>query len=90
MLSSALHFLQPGKRWIVWAFHDSFDVTDNVTHWKKHTQKGFQVIDFLKQPREKPEVAHYRSEPPTTGASAIVASVIGNFLLFIIAIIFFY
>ena len=77
-------------RRLVWAFHDSSDVPDNVTNWKKHTHEGFQEIEFLKQPREVPEVAHYRSDPPTTGASAIVASIVGDFLLFIIAVIFFY
>ena len=112
--------MQPGLRWIVWAFHGSLDVSDDVTNWRKHTQSGFQEVDFLKnQTGEKPEVAYtsdppttgekpevpytidppttgekpevpYTSDAPTTGASTIVASIVGNFLLFITAVISLY
>ena len=72
---------------MVWAYHYTNDTT--IYGMEKHTHKGFEELEFLKLPREKPVVS-YMSDPPTTGASTIAASIIGNFLLFIIAVIFFY
>jgi len=71
---------------MVWAYHDTNDTTNGLI---KHTHEGFKEVDFIKLPRETPVVAHM-SDPPTTGASTIAASIIGNFLLFIVAVIFFY
>ena len=71
----------------MWAYHSTNDSVNGIT---KHTQSGFQEIEFLKQPREEPVVECFNIDPRTTGASAIAASIIGNLLLFIIAAIFFY
>ena len=89
-LSIAFHSLQPGRRRMVWAYHYTNDTTVCMNGMSKHTLSGFEEIDFLKQPREKPVVEASNRDPPTTGASAIAASIIGNLLLFIIAVIFFY
>lgn len=72
---------------MVWAYHYTNDTTNGM---EKHTHEGFEEIDFFKQPREPPVVDYLKSDPPTTGASTIAASIIGNFFLFIIAVIFFY
>lgn len=73
----------------MWAYHDTNDTNDTTNGLIKHTHEGFKEVDFIKLPRETPVVAHM-SDPPTTGASTIAASIIGNFLLFIVAVIFFY
>jgi len=72
---------------MVWAYHYTNDTTNGM---EKHTHKGFEEVAFFKQPREKPMVEAIDNDPHTTGASAIAVSIIGNFLLFIIAVIFFY
>ena len=69
----------------MWAYHSTNDTAN-----EKHSLSGHQEIDFFKQAREEPVVNFYGSDSPTTGASAIAASIIGNFLLFVIAVIFFY
>ena len=72
---------------MVWAYHYTNDTT-NLT--EQHTHEGQGEVAFFKLPKEKPVVEFIRSDPPTTGASTIAASIIGNILLFIIAVIFFY
>ena len=79
--------MQPGLRRMVWAYHYTNDSMNGIS---KHSWSGFQEIEFLKLPREKPVVEAYNFDPSTTGASTIAASIIGNLLLFIIAAIFFY
>jgi len=88
MLICACDFFQPGRRRIVWAYHYTSDDIEN--DWQKHTEKGFHEISLLKVPKERPEVDYIRTEPPTTGATVIAASIIGNLLLIIIVGIFLY
>ena len=102
-LSSTFVVLQPGLRWMVWAYHDTDDNIKNSTLWKQHTMEGHEEIDFLKKPKEEAKVLHYGTEGPTTGASihygtegpttgasTLAVSIIGHFLLLVIAVIFFY
>jgi len=70
----------------VWAYHDTSDDIEN--NWQKHTEKGFHRISLLMAPREPPvvvyvttEVTDYvTTEPPTSGATVMAASIVGNLL----------
>jgi len=72
---------------MVWAYHYTNDTANGT---EKHTHSGYEEVAFFKLPKEIPVVEYVKSDPPTMGASTIAASIIGNFLLFIIAVIFFY
>ena len=75
----------------MWAYHRTRDapVFDSVT--LKHDRKGLYRVDLFEelQPTSGPRV-DYKADVPTTGASTVAVSLIGNFLLLIIALIFFY
>ena len=74
----------------MWAYHDTDDNIKNSTLWKEHTMKGHEEIELLKKPKKEVKVLHYGTEGPTTGASTLAVSIIGHFLLLVIAVIFFY
>ena len=71
----------------MWSYHDSSDVTE-IPGWERHTANGHYEIEFIKLPREPPVVEFVRTKAPTSGA--FTASIIGNFLLIIVGLIFFY
>ena len=71
----------------MWSYLTSSDVTSKPG-WQKHTANGHYAIDFIELPREPPVLEYVRTEAPTSGA--FTASIIGNFLLIIVGLIFFY
>lgn len=71
----------------MWSYHNSSDVTTNPG-WQKHTANGHYEIDFIELPTDPPVLEYVRTEALTSGAFA--ASIIGNFLLIIVGLIFFY
>lgn len=70
--------MQPGKRRIVWAYHETSDFIDDS--WQKHTEKGFVEIALLKEPKPRA----IRNDPPAT----ISAASPGNLRLIITVIVF--
>ena len=79
--------MQPGERRIVWAYHNTdVSIDDN---WQQHTEKGFEKIAFLKEPKPLVIRKCYRDcGPPTPGAAMIASSLVGNLVLIITVIVF--
>lgn len=82
--------IEPGWRRMVYAYHDSDDYNTAMSNFTKHTWKGFKVIEFIKVPKENAVLACCETKPPTTGASTQAVSIVGHFLLLVVAVIFFY
>ena len=81
--------MQPGERRIVWAYHNTSDFID--VNWQKHTEKGFEKIAFLKEPKPRGHGRCYNPRycaTPTPLAKMIAAPVVGNLVLIITVIVF--
>lgn len=82
--------IEPGRRRMVCAYHDSDDYNTTMSNFTKHTWEGHKDIEFIEVPKEKAVLAVYVTKPPTTGASTQAVSIVGHFLLLVVAVIFYY
>lgn len=82
--------IEPGRRRMVCAYHDSDDYNTTMSNFTKHTWEGYKDIEFIEVPKEKAVLAVYVTKPPTTGASTQAVSIVGHFLLLVVAVIFYY